>query len=104
GPIYVKVGEAVKDESWHPSSRVYGMKEDCMKLAPFGVAVPKKVQEEALALQEKIKQGKFEVFQAPLKDRDGVLRLSVGQKVDATWLGNMNWLAPGVGGSLAKAK
>jgi basic membrane protein A len=104
GPLYTKVAESVENGTWRSSSDFYGMKDDCIKLAAFGNSVPKKVQDEALALAEKIKQGKLEVFKGPLKDRDGVLRLSNGQKADCTWLGNMNWLVSGVEGSLAKAK
>ncbi|PWT94702.1 MAG: BMP family ABC transporter substrate-binding protein [Candidatus Melainabacteria bacterium] len=104
GPLYEKVTESVENHTWHSSSNFYGMKDDCIKLAPFGTAVPKKVQDEAVALAEKIKQGKLVVFKGPLRDRDGLVRLSTGQNVNTDWLGKMNWLVSGVEGTLTKTQ
>jgi basic membrane protein A len=104
GPLYKKIAESVENHTWQSSSGFYGMKDDCIKLASFGAAVPKKVQDEATGLAEKIKQGKLVVFKGPLRDRDGIVRLSTSQNADTDWLGKMNWLVSGVEGTLTKTQ
>lgn len=102
GPLYVNIANSVVDHSWKPGNYRYSMKDSYVKLAPFGPSVPKAVQKEALALKERIEQGKYTVFQGPLKDRDSKQLLAAGQKPDLKFIENMNFLVPGVQGVLPK--
>lgn len=66
GPLYVKIAQSVRNGTWKPGNATYSMSDGYTKLAPFGKAVPRKVQQEALALSKKIEKGTFVVFQGPL--------------------------------------
>ncbi len=102
GPLYVKIANEVNNQTWKPGNYRYAMDSGYVKLSPFGTAVPKAVQNEALSLKKRIEQGQYAVFQGPLKDRDGKPLLSEGQKPDLKFVESMNWLAPGVEGTLPK--
>ena len=52
--------------------------------------------------EEKIEEKKFVVFQGPLKDREGKERVPAGKLPTYDLIENMNWLVPGVEGSLPK--
>lgn len=102
GPYYVKVVHAVLGNTWKPASDSLGMKDGVIELSSFGQAVPKSLQQEALAVKQKIVRGELTVFQAPLKDREGKTRLAPGQKADLKWLSEMDWFVSGVEGALPK--
>jgi basic membrane protein A len=102
GPLYVKVAKSVLDHSWKPQTLVTSMKDEAIKLSTIGSVVPPAVRKQALALEADIKSGRFIVFQGPIKDRDGKVRLAAGQKPDAHWLATMNFFVEGVDGSLPK--
>lgn len=102
GPLYVQIAQSVQNHSWKPGNYRYPMKDNYVKLSPFGAGVPKKVQDEALSIKQKIESGEYAVFQGPLKDRDGKELLKAGQKPDLNFVETMNWLAPGVEGTLSR--
>jgi len=102
GPLYVKVVESIQNNTWKPDNLRYGLADGYVVLAPFGKAVPKAVQAQALDAIEKLKQHKRAVFAPPLKDRDGAVRLVKGEPIDTAWLEKMNWFVPGVEGNLPK--
>ncbi len=104
GPMYVRVARSVIDQTWKPGDQRYGLEEGYATLAPFGDAVPKAVKDEALAVMSKLKADKLDVFSAPLKDRDGKVRLPAGAKGTAQWLDNMDFFVTGVEGTLPKKK
>jgi len=102
GPLYVKIAQSVKNDTWKAGNARYGMNDGYTKLSSFGPAVPDTVQKEALGLKKKIEQGNFVVFQGPLKDRDGKDRVASGKLPDADLIESMNWFVPGVEGNIAQ--
>jgi basic membrane protein A and related proteins len=102
GPFYVKVVQSVLNHTWKAETQKCGIKEGCYKLCEFGPAVPVDVSKQAKALEQDLKSQKIVIFQGPLKDRDGKVRLAAGQKADMKWLANMDFLVEGVQGSLTK--
>jgi len=44
----------------------------------------------------------LQIFAPGLKDREGKVRLAVGEKLDQAWLDRMDFVVPGVSGSLPK--
>lgn len=102
GPLYVNIARSVLDHTWKAEDRQYGIRDGVLKLSSFGPAVPRAVQQEALAVMDKIENGKLFVFCGPVKDTNGKLRLAVGQAPDAKWLSSMDFFVPGIEGSLPK--
>lgn len=102
GPFYLKVANSVRDHTWKKETYSPGMGGSYVKLASFGNAVPKPVQKEVLAEEKLIEKGEFNIFQGPLKDRDGKERIAAGGNADTKQLAEMTWFVPGVVGSLPK--
>jgi basic membrane protein A len=102
GPLYLKSVKAIQDGTWRPGYVRCSLKDGYVKLSSFGKTVPPDVQKEALTVFEQLKDGKKTVFEGPLTDRDGHLRLDKGQKGDPAWLDKMDWFVPGVEGTLPK--
>ena len=100
GPFYVDTTKSVINHTWKTGIRAAGMEGGYIKLSTIGNVVPADIRKQALALEENIKAGKFVVFQGPLKDRDGKIRLAAGQKPDVHWLANMDFFVSGVDGAL----
>lgn len=102
GPLYVKIVNSVKDNSWKPENLRFGMKDGYSVLAPFGTVVPPTVQKQALETIAALKANKIQIFASGLRDRDGKVRLSAGQKADQAWLDRMDFVVPGVLGTIPK--
>jgi basic membrane protein A len=102
GPLYLRSVKTIQDGTWKPGNLSCTLQDGYVQMSTFGKVVPKGLQSEALAVFEQIKDGKKTVFEGPLSDRDGKLRLAKGQKGDAAWLDQMDWFVPGVEGTLPK--
>jgi basic membrane lipoprotein Med (substrate-binding protein (PBP1-ABC) superfamily) len=102
GPLYAKIAQSVKAKSWKSEQLRSGMDGGSVKLARFGPAVSREAQDAATAMTEKIVKGEYVVFQGPLKDRDGMLRIEEGKKPDFDWMEKMDWFVEGVQGSIPK--
>jgi basic membrane protein A len=102
GPFYTKIAKSVIDHTWENKVYLCDMKNGFIDLAPFGPLVPDSIRKEISVLKEKIKTGKLVVFEGPVKDSQGKLRLQAGQKPDIRWIANMNFFVQGIEGSLPK--
>ncbi len=102
GPFYTRVAKSVIDGTWKNGLTICGAQGGNVKLAMFGPAVPKSVQQEAQAVMDKIEKGKLVIFQGPVKDAGGKIRLPAGHAPDIKWLANMDFFVPGIEGSLPK--
>jgi basic membrane lipoprotein Med (substrate-binding protein (PBP1-ABC) superfamily) len=102
GPLYVSVVKSIENHTWKAADTVYGLDADCMKVAPFGPAVPKDVQAQALAVKDKIAKHQFAIFQGPLIDRDRKVRLPAGTKAEVSFINRMDFFVPGVEGILPR--
>jgi basic membrane lipoprotein Med (substrate-binding protein (PBP1-ABC) superfamily) len=100
GPFYLKTIQSVLDNTWKSGLVICDAASGVVKLSSFGPAVSKVVQREALNTMAEIRNGKLVVFKGPIRDREGKTRLAAGQKPDIKWLGSMNFLVPGIEGSL----
>lgn len=102
GPFYVKTVKSIMDGTWKSGITAAGMEGGYIKLSSFGQAVPKSIRQQALALENDIKTGRFVIFKGPLKDREGQERLRAGEKADIHWLSTMDFFVDGVKGALPK--
>lgn len=102
GPLYVKIVKSIQNNTWKAEDLRYGIEAGYAVLAPFGKSVPKPLQAEALAAMEQLKQHKLDMFAAPVKDRDGNIKLALGKKADKKWFESMDWFVQGIQGTLPK--
>ncbi|MGY3214492.1 BMP family ABC transporter substrate-binding protein [Mucilaginibacter sp. HD30] len=100
GKLYLDIAKAVANGTWKTSQIRTGIASGYVDLSAFGKNVPKNVQDEVLAAKQQMIAGKLAVFQAPLKDRGGNIRLKPGQEVTFAWMESMNYFVDGVVGSI----
>lgn len=106
GGIYTDEVQAVVDGKWAGSKfsgkyRV-GMKEGAVNLAPFGPSVPADVQKLVKDKQQEILDGKLVVFQGPVKDQSGAVKIADGVKPTIDQLESSDYLVEGVIGTIPK--
>jgi len=75
-----------------------------IEMGPYNAVVPQSVRDEVAKVRKSIEDGTFQVFQGPLKDRDGNERIPAGHVPtdDEIWTG-MLWVVPGVVGEIPPA-
>jgi len=104
GDYYARRVQAVRDGNWSSSRLWGGVKDGMIRVDAFGPKVPKAVQEEVLARQKDIAAGKLHPFhaKAPVLDNEGKEAIGAGQTLTDEQILQMNWLAEGVVGKLAR--
>jgi basic membrane protein A len=102
GIYYTKVLKEVEDGTWKPDSYLGSMKEGIVDLAPFGPMVPQKVQDYVNKRKEEIENGTFKVFQGPIYDQEGNLKVKEGEELSDADKLQLQWFVKGVVGSIPK--
>jgi len=100
GPLYVQFVKQIDNHTFKAGDYLYSMKDGVAKLSSYGSAVSPTVQNEANKLADQIKGGTFVIFHGPLSDREGKLRIPAGKNATQEQIEQMNWLVPGVEGTV----
>lgn len=99
GPYYTKVVESVKNGTWQKEEYYGNMKDGTVDLGPYNEIVPQDVHDLVDARKQEIIEGKFYVFQGPIKDQEGKARVAEGQQMTLEEVLNVDWFVEGVVGS-----
>lgn len=103
GPYYVKRIQAAMNGTWKPGFYYGTMNDGFTSLAPYGPGVSAKTKAAIAAKTAAIKSGKFAVFQGPIYDQSGKLKVPAGKRLKVLPdLYSMQWLVKGVIGSVSK--
>lgn len=102
GDYYTRRVRAVLDGSWKSGSVWGGVKEGMIRVGDFGPKVPRRVQDEVLALQKAIGEGRLHPFTGPVADNEGKEVLAKGQRLSDEQILAMNYLVQGVVGKVAR--
>jgi basic membrane protein A len=101
GPFYVECVEAVMNGTWKSPYDYWGGLEDgVVDIGPYGPMVPEDIKELVIKKKAEIAQGEFKVFEGPIKDNQGVLRVQPGQVMTDAELLSFDWFVEGVEGTL----
>src|SRR5450830_624346 len=102
GNYYTARARAVLDGAWKSGEVWDGVREGMIRVEGFGPKVPKVVQQEVLARQKEIANGKLHPFHAQhaVLDNQGKEVIAQGQTLSDEQLLNMNYLVQGVQGKL----
>ena len=99
--LFVDLVNQVRAGTYKVSQIRQSMADGTVKLAPFGKAVPKEVQDQIAELQKKLLSGQLEIFAGPIKDQGGTEKIKAGAKQPpVTELETMNYLVEGVTGKI----
>jgi basic membrane protein A len=102
GPYYVKRVKAALDGTWKPGFYYGTIKDGFTGLAPYGPKVSAKTKAQIAAKRKAMVAGKFHVFQGPLHDQSGKLKVKPGKQLKLIAdLYTMQWLVKGVIGKVS---
>jgi simple sugar transport system substrate-binding protein len=103
GGYYTQRARAVLDGSWKSGDVWGGVKEGMIRVGDFGPKVPKAVQQEVLARQQDIADGRLQPFRAvaDVRDNRGRVVIAKGSALSDAQILQMNWLVEGVQGRIA---
>ena len=93
------LASTVIDGTWKPMFLRCSMAEGCMAMAPFGPQVPKEVQDLVNQVKADLGSGKIVLFQGPIKDQDGNVKVAEGAVLGEDAMGSVDWFVEGVTGS-----
>ncbi|MGE5530170.1 MAG: BMP family ABC transporter substrate-binding protein [Patescibacteria group bacterium] len=96
GELYTKFAKQVVEGTWKSQNINGNLGDDFLVIAPFGPAVPTKAEDLVNQKKKELIQGKFHVFQGPLKDNQGVERVPAGKAYPLWELYKLDWLVEGV--------
>lgn len=102
GPYYVKTVEAVKNGTWKTEEYYGSMKDGIVDLGPFNDVVPQEIRDLVNEKKQEIIDGKFYVFQGPIKDQSGKVRVPEGKKMTMEEILSFDWFVEGVEGEIPK--
>jgi len=102
GPYYVKRVRAAMNGTWKPGFYYGTIKDGFTGIAPYGPKVSAKTKAQIAAKRKALVSGKFRVFQGPIYDQSGKLKVKPGQKLRLIQdLYTMQWLVKGVVGKVS---
>jgi basic membrane protein A and related proteins len=88
--------------TWKPGFYYGSIKDGFTNIAPFGPKVSAKTRAQIIAKKKAIVAGKFHVFQGPIYDQSGKLKVKPGQQLKLLKdLYTMQWLVRGVVGKVS---
>jgi simple sugar transport system substrate-binding protein len=100
GDYYKRRTQAVLDGTWKPANLWGGVREGMIRVGWFGSRVPKAVQEEVLARQKDIAEGRLRPFAGPISDNAGKQVVGKGQALTDPQILAMDFLVSGVQGKV----
>lgn len=99
--LFVDLVNQVRGGTYKVGQIRQSMGDGVVKLAPFGKAVPKDVQDQIASTQTKLLSGQAQIFAGPIKDQSGKERIKAGEKQpEVTSLEQMDYLVEGVVGKI----
>ncbi|HEY3311849.1 MAG TPA: hypothetical protein VGK00_09440, partial [Anaerolineales bacterium] len=93
------LAQSVIDKTWKPIFLRCGVADGCMAIAPFGPKVPTEVKEKVTTLLGTLSAGEMAIFDGPIVDQDGKVRIEKGKTLSDEEMGNVDWFVKGVVGS-----
>lgn len=102
GLFYKKAVEAVKNGTWTNAPFWGGMYDGIIYLAPYGKMVPDDVVRKVEDMRLKIITGEFDVFEGPIYDQEGNLKVPEGVTMSDEEKLSFDWLVQGLVGSIPK--
>ena len=102
GVVYKYTIDKVIKGTWKPENIWWGLDKGMVGLAPYSKDVPDSAKKLVESERQRIISGKWDVFEGPIKDNQGKLRVKQGEKLTDQDLLSMNWLVEGVEGELPK--
>jgi basic membrane protein A len=101
GPLFTKSAQDVLNGTWKSENVVGALDKGYATIAPYGPAVTDETKKLVDQKKADLISGKLKVFQGPIVDSEGKVRVKEGEVGNADdFLGNTDWVVEGVKGKL----
>ena len=100
GPYYVEQIQNVIDGNFETHSYWAGMNSDIVRLAEFTDLVPAEIALKTEKVEVLIKDGSLFVFEGPIKDQNGEIKVEAGQRMTDGEMLEMMWFVEGIIGKI----
>ena len=98
--IYEYIVDQVRDETWTSQDIWWGIETGAVDIAPMSDMVPVKVREKIKVKRQDLIKGQLFVFEGPIKDQSGTIRVAVDERATDRELLGMKWFVKGVVGKI----
>lgn len=98
--LYRYIVDQVKTGKWASESLWWGMEKGAVDIAPLSSLVPETIRNKVQMKKQEIIDAVFVVFQGPVRDQLGVVRIPENSIATDDQLLNMKWFVEGVVGQL----
>ncbi len=98
--FYKKAVQDVANGTWSNEPVWWGLKEGLLSLAPIADFVPQEVKDLVEQEKARILSGEFDVFEGPINDNTGELRVPEGETMTDEEKLSFDWLVEGVVGEI----
>lgn len=102
GPYYVKAVKSVMDKTFKSESYWGPMNDGVVKLAPLTDLVAPGTKEKVDEATKKILDGNLYIFEGPIKDQTGKIKVANGVKMTDKEMLSFDWFVEGVVGKIEK--
>jgi basic membrane protein A len=102
GDYYVKIVEEVKNGTWKSEHYWGGLEDGVVALAPLADKVPAEVKALLAEKENAIRSKDFDVFEGPIKDQAGTIKVPAGESMNDDEILNFDWLVEGVLGDIPR--
>lgn len=99
GPYYMKQVQAVADGTWKSAFYYGSVADGFTTIAPFGPAVTAETKAKIAAKMAEFKAGTFSVFEGPITDQSGKVRIEKNQKPSIDSLYAIDYFVKGIDGN-----
>lgn len=100
GMVYKRVVGQLIEGTWESEDIWWGLKEGLVGLAPFGDAVSEETRELVAAEKQAIIAGEKDVFDGPLRNQKGDIKIPEGESMTDQQMLSMSWFVQGVQGEI----
>lgn len=99
GPYYVRAIKGAMDGTWESESYWGGLEDGIVDLAPISDKVPADIVEQVEAKKQEMKENTWDVFNGPIYDQAGTLKVEEGQQMSDEDKLSLDWFVKGIDGS-----
>jgi len=98
GPLFTRIVESVQDGTWKSEHIRGGVESDFVTLAEYGPSVTDETKAKIEEAKAAIISGDLKIFQGPILDNEGTVRIPEGEAGGIDLLDTTDWLVEGVVG------
>ena len=99
-PIYVETANALHEGRWQPDQLWWGLDQDAVRLAPLNKNLPDGLLNRVEDAKRAIAEKRLRVFEGPIRDQAGVVRVVSGKIPSEADILSMDYLVLGVKGEV----